>query len=208
MWATPFVPHSAPHLYVSKRMKLTTLILFALSPLACFGKSAGEATFKDEKNDILIKEFEEDFFDIEKTRVTYNGKEKIWIEFHTSGEIPKKIRSLSRFIVWFDLDDEKETGVVRHGIGMDIAAFVGKTSEIKEWNGRVADYSQYAIDYPIEVTKFKVEDKKVVFELTSERFTKGVKFQLIFQTKAEDALLDELGPVEVRLEGYQDGVRQ
>lgn len=189
-------------------MNLTTLLLFVLFPLACFGKSAGEATFKDEKNDILIQDFNEDFFDIEEVKVTYNGNEKIWIEFHTGGDIPETLRSLSRFIVWFDLDDDKKTGAIRHDIGMDIAAFVGKTSEIKEWNGRVADYSQYAMDYPIEVTNFKVEDKKVAFELTSKRFTAGDKFQLIFQTKAEDALLDELGPVEVKLKGYQDGVRQ
>jgi hypothetical protein len=182
-------------------MKLPTLLLIALSPLACQGKTAGEATFKDEKNDILIEDFEEGFFDIEETKVTYNGKDKIWIEFHTGGGIPDEVRSLSRFIVWFDLDDDKETGAVRHDIGMDIAAFVGKTSEIKEWDGRVADYSQYAMDYPIEVTNFKVEDKKVVFELTSERFSDGDRFQLIFQTKAEDALLDELGPVEVKLKG-------
>lgn len=182
-------------------MKLSTLLLFSLLPFVCFGKSIGEATFKDERNDILIADFEESFFDIEKVKVSYNGKEKIWIEFQTNGGIPEKIRSLSRFIVWFDLDDEKETGAVRHDIGMDIAAFVGKTSEIKEWNGRVADYSQYAMNYPIEVTNFRVEYQRVVFELTSERFTDGDRFQLIFQTKAEDALLDELGPVEVKLKG-------
>lgn len=182
-------------------MKYIYLLLLILAPYVCLGKSAGEATFKDEKNDILIEDFEEDFFDIEKTKITYNGKEKIWIEFHTGGAIPKRVRSLSRFIVWFDLDNDRGTGAVRHDIGMDIAAFVGKTSEIKEWNGRVADYSKYAMNYPIEVTNFKVEDEKVTFELTSENFTAGDTFQLIFQTKAEDALLDELGPVEVKLKG-------
>lgn len=165
---------------VFEKMKLPTLLRFVLFPRVCIGKSAGEAIFKD---------FDEGFFDIEKTKFTYNWKEKVWIEFQTGGDIPEKIRSLSHFIVWFYLDDEKETGAVRYGIGIDIAAFVGKTSEIKEWDGRVADYSQYAMDYPIEVTNFKVEDKKIVFELTSERFSEGDKFQLIFQIKAEDALL-------------------
>ena len=83
---------------------------------------------------------------------------------------------------------------------MDAQYFrVGKTSEIKEWNGRVADYSKFAMDYEIDVTNFNIDDGKITMELTSERFESGDTFQLIFQSKTEHALLDELGPVEIKL---------
>lgn len=149
-------------------------ILFALLflPLVAFG--ADGVSVSHENPPAQPTEAKPEYLFFKKGTFTRTGKNKIDVEIDLAGKLPNNLSDkYISFSIGFDIDNNAASGsesIAFPGLGVDISAWVFKPIGTNKYDSSSGSVVVKSRARDIRISKLKVNDDKISFEMSSELF--------------------------------------